>query len=61
VPQVVSVQHGSVRLHYDGVFPEKQAAQAELLGGLLEALHAPGLLRRLRGWRRVVGRIWRGM
>jgi aldehyde dehydrogenase (NAD+) len=61
VPQVVSVQRSGFRPHYDGALPEKQPAQAELLRGLLQAGHAPGLLGRLAGWRRVLGRVWRGV
>jgi acyl-CoA reductase-like NAD-dependent aldehyde dehydrogenase len=54
VAQVVSVRGGTYRPHYD-----TGPTQLGLLRGLLDASHAPTLGRRLGGWRRVLGALWR--
>jgi acyl-CoA reductase-like NAD-dependent aldehyde dehydrogenase len=61
VPQVVSVRAGSFRPHYDLTDSAKAAAQGDLLRGFLESAHAPTLWRRLRGWRRLLRALWRGV
>jgi aldehyde dehydrogenase (NAD+) len=53
VPQVVSVRGGNFRPHYDAA-----AGQGELVRGLLESAHAPGLWARLRGWWRLLKAGW---
>ena len=59
VPQVVSVRGGTDRPHYDMAVGQTRT-QGDLLRGVLDAAHAPTLGRRLRGWRRLLGALWRG-
>jgi acyl-CoA reductase-like NAD-dependent aldehyde dehydrogenase len=59
VPQVVSVRGGSYRPHYD-LTTAGAASQEGLLRGLLECGHSPTLWGRWRGWRRLLGALWRG-
>jgi acyl-CoA reductase-like NAD-dependent aldehyde dehydrogenase len=59
--QVVSVRGGRFRPHYDMAAGNNPANQGELLRGLMESGHAPTLGRRLRGWRRLLGALWRGV
>jgi acyl-CoA reductase-like NAD-dependent aldehyde dehydrogenase len=59
VPQVVSVCGGTYRPHYDMALGQSPT-QGDLLRGLLDATHAPSLGRRLAGWRRLLGALWRG-
>lgn len=59
VPQVVSVRGGSYRPHYD-LSTADGADHEALLRGLLESAHAPSWLRRLSGWKKLLGALWRG-
>src|SRR5262249_34121147 len=61
VPQVVSVRGGRFRPHYDLTSPEKAAGHGDLRRGFRESGHAPTLGRRLRGWRRLLWALWRGV
>src|SRR5262249_18593069 len=54
VPQVVSTRGGRSRPHYELAAGKSAAKTGPLLRGLLEATHAPGFFRRLRGWWRVL-------
>ena len=60
-PQVVSVRGGRFRPHYDMAAGKGAENQGELLRGLMESAHAPTAGRRLRGWRRLLGALWRGV
>jgi acyl-CoA reductase-like NAD-dependent aldehyde dehydrogenase len=59
VPQVVSVCGGTYRPHYDMALGQTPT-RGDLLRGLLDGTHAPSLGRRLAGWRRLLGALWRG-
>jgi acyl-CoA reductase-like NAD-dependent aldehyde dehydrogenase len=63
VPQVVSRRAGRWRPHFDlapgQATPAAAAAQAELLGGLMEACHAGPRWRRAAGWWKVLRAGWR--
>jgi acyl-CoA reductase-like NAD-dependent aldehyde dehydrogenase len=54
VPQAVSVVRTGFRPYYDMVDPSKRAEQERLARSLLEAMHGPGLMGRLRAWWRVL-------
>jgi acyl-CoA reductase-like NAD-dependent aldehyde dehydrogenase len=59
VPQVVSVRGGTYRPHYEMAVGQVRHQEA-LLRSLLDAAHAPGLGRRVRGFFGVLGALWRG-
>jgi aldehyde dehydrogenase (NAD+) len=61
VPQTVSVRGGTFRPHYDMVLQGLTPARTALLRGFLESAHAPTWLGRLRGWRRLLWAIWKGV
>ena len=60
-PQVVSLRGGAFRPHYELAAGKSAGKQEELVRGLLESAHAPTFGRRLRGWRRLISALWRGV